>query len=323
MGSKTLYHVLLPICILLTFSFSCVPQADECDESDPEAVCETNDSESEQDDQNEEENEDGQNQDDENQDDENEDEENQDGEDDDDGSDDTEHEGEPTETAPQSFSSPWNKSGNTIIIDAYQGNGIDWDRMEADQNVAAVIHRSSIGMRVDTKYNSRKAIALERGYLWGAYHLGYRGDTIKQADLFLDLIDGEQDTLMILDLEDTNNGRFMSINEAVTFMEYVYDKTGRIPVVYANHSTTKKLNQLVATHPLFQQAKLWYARFKSRVTDFPFGIWNNYFMWQFSSEINCNSTGSCLYNVPGTRYDMDVNVFYGSRGQLESRWHNF
>ncbi len=230
---------------------------------------------------------------------------------------------EPEETDKSSFYSPWNKSDSSIVIDAYEGNSIDWNKMATDSKVVGVIHRSSIGSRVDSLYKSRKATAKARGYLWGAYHLGRRGDTKAQADLFLSLIDGEEDTLMVLDLEDTGSSSFMSISEAVIFMEYVYEKTGRIPVVYANHSTTKTLNSSVRAHPLFQQAKLWYARFKSTVTDYPAGIWPNYFLWQFSSEINCSSTGSCLYNVPGTKYDMDVNVYYGSKSELASEWNNY
>lgn len=221
-----------------------------------------------------------------------------------------------------SFLSPWNRSNTSIVIDAYEGNSIDWNKMATDTKVAGVIHRSSIGTKVDSQYIARKKIALERGYLWGAYHLGRPGNTIAQADLFLSLVKDEPNTLMILDLEDTSSGSFMSINEAVVFMDYIYEKTGRIPVVYANHSVTQTLNQKVKNNPLFQQSKLWYARFKSSVTDFPTGIWSNYFLWQFSSEINCSTTGSCLYNVPGTKSDMDINVFYGSATELAAQWNN-
>lgn len=230
---------------------------------------------------------------------------------------------EPVETIESSFFSPWNKTMNSIVIDAYELNGIDWDKMAQDGRMVGVIHRSSIGLRVDKKYLERKRIALDRGYLWGAYHLGYTGNVTAQVDLFLDLVGEDDDTLMILDLEDTTNGRFMTIAEAERFIEIVFERTGKIPVVYANHSTTRLLNSRVRNNPLIQQSKLWYARFKSSVTDFPFGIWKNYFLWQFSSEINCSRTGSCLYNVPGTRFDMDVNVFYGDPGELSSRWHNY
>ena len=225
-------------------------------------------------------------------------------------------------TVAASLLSPWTKSNSTIVIDAYEGNSIDWNKMATDTKVAGVIHRSSIGLKVDTQYVARKKIALDRGYLWGAYHLGRPGNTIAQANLFLSLLNDEPNTLMILDLEDTGSGSFMSIDEAVVFMNYVYEKTGRIPTVYANHSTTILLNTKVKSNPLFQQSKLWYARFKANVTDFPSGIWKNYFLWQFSSEINCSTTGSCLYNVPGTKADMDVNVFHGSASELASQWHN-
>ncbi|MFA6236862.1 MAG: glycoside hydrolase family 25 protein [Bacteriovorax sp.] len=221
-----------------------------------------------------------------------------------------------------SLNRPWAKSGTSIVIDAYEGNSIDWAKMAADKKVVGVIHRSSIGSRLDGLYQSRKKIARERGYLWGAYHLGYRGNTIAQADLFLSLVKDEPETLMVLDLENTSATNLMSVDEAVVFMDRVYEKTGRTPVVYANQSTTQLLNQKVKNNPRFQEAKLWYARFKPTVTDFPKGIWSNYFLWQFSSELNCSSTGSCLYNVPGTKFDMDINVFYGSPGELEAQWNN-
>lgn len=228
----------------------------------------------------------------------------------------------PTPGTGTAFSSPWKSSDTTIVIDAYEGNSIDWNKMATDKKVVGVIHRSSSGTKADTQYNSRKKIAKERGYLWGAYHLAKKGNPIEQAKFFLSMINNEQDTLMILDLEDTSSGSFMTIDEAIQFMNYVYEQTGRIPVVYANHSVTQQLNSKVKANPLFQQSKLWYARFKSSITDYPAGIWPTYFLWQFSSEINCTTTGSCLYNVPGTKFDMDVNVFNGSARELADQWNN-
>jgi len=220
------------------------------------------------------------------------------------------------------YVSPWKNNLTSIVIDAYEGNSIDWDKMATDKKVVAVIHRASNGTKADTQYVARKKIAKERGYLWGAYHLAKKGNAIAQAKFFLSMINNEQDTLMILDLEDTSSGNFMTIEEAVQFMDYVYDQTGRIPVIYANHTVTLQLNAKVKSNPLFQQSKLWYARFKSSINDYPNGLWPNYFLWQFSSEINCTTTGSCLYNVPGTKFDMDVNVFNGSAADLAAEWNN-
>lgn len=67
---------------------------------------------------------------------------------------------------------------------------------------------------------------------------------------------------------------------------------------------------------------MWYARFKPTVTDFPKGTWDSYTLWQFSSEINCKPghRDSCLYTVPGTETDMDMNVFYGTVDELRKEW---
>lgn len=226
---------------------------------------------------------------------------------------------EPLNTS--SLDQPWKNSESSIVIDAYELNNIDWNKMANDKKMVGVIHRSSIGLKKDLRYEERKKEALNRGYLWGAYHLGKRGDTIKQAELFISMAN-DNDTMMFLDLEDTSSASMMSIDESVNFMEYVLTKTGKVPSVYANHSVTLKLNEKLKSHALFKSSKLWYARFKPKVTDFPLGVWNNYFLWQFSSEINCTKTGSCLYNVPGTLFDMDVNVFYGTKEQLKSKWNN-
>lgn len=222
---------------------------------------------------------------------------------------------------PAKFDSPWKNPDTSIVIDAYQNNAIDWDRMATDSRMAAVIHRSSIGLATDTQYTARRKIAKARGYLWGAYHLGKSGDPIEQAKFFLKTIENDPETLMFLDLEDTSNSTMMNIPNAEKFMQYVFDQTGRVPVVYANHSVTKALNAALPSSAIFKSSRLWYARFRSDVPDFPKGIWSTFFLWQFSSEINCSKTGSCLYNVPGTAYDIDVNVFYGSKAALASQWH--
>lgn len=228
---------------------------------------------------------------------------------------------EPFPEDSQKFNQAWKRRDAAIVIDVYELNTINWDQMATDKRMVGVIHRASIGMIVDKKYKERQKIATQRGYLWGAYHLGRPGQPIEQAKLYLETIkDHISDVLMILDLENINSSSFMNATEAKQFMEYVYQQTGKVPVVYANHSTTQALNRVFRNDPIFLSSRLWYARFRSSIPDFPEGIWPTYFLWQFSSEINCSSTGSCLYNVPGTRYDMDVNVFYGTKEALEYQW---
>jgi GH25 family lysozyme M1 (1,4-beta-N-acetylmuramidase) len=220
------------------------------------------------------------------------------------------------------FSSPWKNPNIAIAIDPFEGNAIDWDQLATDKRVVAIIHRATIGDRVDKKYAERKIEAKKRGYKWGAYHLGKAGDPIKQADFFLETVKPDKDDLLALDLESTDATKHMSFDDARTFIKRINEKTGRYPVVYGNKLVTQAISEQFGADDVFAKTLLWYARFKSSVTDFPKGTWRTYTFWQFSSEINCqaNDRSSCLYTVPGTEYDMDVDVFNGTIEELKERW---
>ncbi len=49
-------------------------------------------------------------------------------------------------------------------------------------------------------------------------------------------------------------------------------------------------------------------------------IWDRYFLWQFCTNLNCAQGEKCKYNVPGTKHDIDVNVFAHDRKDLEYIW---
>jgi lysozyme len=219
------------------------------------------------------------------------------------------------------FSEPWKNPKIALAIDPYEGNKIDWDLLATDTRVVAIIHRATIGDRRDRKYVERRDEAKKRGYKWGAYHFGKPGDPIKQADFFLDTVRPDKDDLIALDLESTD-AKDMSLDEARVFIKRIREKTGRYPLIYANNEVTKAISDQYGADDVFAKTHLWYARFKRNVTDFPQGTWKTYTIWQFSSEQNCSpaNRSACLYTVPGTEYDMDVDVYNGTIEELRSRW---
>jgi GH25 family lysozyme M1 (1,4-beta-N-acetylmuramidase) len=220
------------------------------------------------------------------------------------------------------FNEPWKNPNIALAIDPFEGNAIDWEQLATDKRVVAIIHRATIGDRIDKKYAERKLEAKKRGYKWGAYHLGKPGDPIKQADFFLETVKPEDDDLLAIDLESTEFDKHMSFVEARAFINRVKQKTGRFPVVYANNLVTKAIADKYGDDDVFAKTNLWYARFKRSVSDFPAGTWKTYMLWQFSSEMNCSSADrtQCLYTVPGTEYDMDVDVFNGTIDELRKGW---
>jgi len=88
------------------------------------------------------------------------------------------------------------------------------------------------------------------------------------------------------------------------------------------HAVVSEISRRFRADPVFSKASLWYARFRQTIPDFPRGTWSTYSLWQFSSEINCTPArpSDCLFRVPGTQTDMDINVFNGSAEELKSRW---
>jgi lysozyme len=219
------------------------------------------------------------------------------------------------------FSEPWKDPNIAIAIDPYEGNDIDWDQLGTDRRVVAIIHRATIGFRADRKYAERRVEAKRRGYKWGAYHLGRPGDPIKQADFFLAIVRPKKEDLLALDLGSTD-ARDMSLAEAAVFIKRIKQVTGRYPLVYANDLVTRAINNQHGGAGVFANTRLWYARFKGKITDFPAGTWKTYTLWQFSSELNCRpgNRGACLYTVPGTEYDMDIDVFNGNLETLKRHW---
>jgi len=220
------------------------------------------------------------------------------------------------------FDEPWKNPNIALAIDPYEGNEIDWNQLATDKRVIAIIHRATIGDRADRKYAERREEARKRGYKWGAYHLGKPGDPINQADFFLATAKPTVDDLIALDLESDDATKHMSFDDARLFIKRIKEKTGRYPFIYANNLVTKAIGEKYGPDEIFTKTQLWYARFKRTVTDFPVGTWKTYVLWQFSCEMNCkpDDRSNCLYTVPGTAYDMDVDVYHGTIEELRKRW---
>ncbi len=230
---------------------------------------------------------------------------------------------------PKKFNRPWGKPNQAIVIDAFHGNTINWDKLKTDKRVVGILHKATEGLDfTDSKYTERKLEAKKRGYKWGSYHLLRKGDPIGQAKFYLRNIGkNTSDEIMSLDVECTDHSNCniekyrVSIEEIKLFLNYVKRKTGRYPIFYGNQSAVKDLSTRFPNDKLLTKIPLWYARFKLEVTDFPKGIWKTYAFWQFSSEINCKPSKPCLYRVPGTQHDMDVNVYNGSIDELRRKWN--
>lgn len=240
----------------------------------------------------------------------------------------------------------WKKPSNALIIDAYELNIIDWQKMLTDKRITAFIGKASDGLsesfsckgdhRGDTVahcrtiwrkyavsrelYHTRRMLAKANGLLWGAYHLGRPGNPVEQANHFLDFAEPADDELIAIDIEDNDPTRFMSLADAEIFAGHIRTRTGRWPILYTNHNTARHIAAKRKDYPVLSRLPLWYARYKPSISGvFPMGNWDSYAIWQFSTRDNCNRR-ACPYRVPGTLNDIDVNVVAMDANALKQVW---
>jgi len=226
------------------------------------------------------------------------------------------------------FTEPWKKSNIAIALDPFHGNSIDWEQLATDKRVAGIIHKAVQGKSKDPKYAERRTIAKQRNYKWGSYHLLTTADPIEQAKFYLATVGASDDEILAVDVEctvattDCGSASFkVKLEDVKKFIVHIKKETGRYPLVYCNNAVTKEISTKYKGDEIFSKVPLWYARFvRKEVTDFPKGVWTTYSFWQFSSEINCNPQINCLYRVPGTKTDMDVNVYNGTVEELRNNW---
>ena len=212
------------------------------------------------------------------------------------------------------YSYPWRDKSKAIVIDAYEKNPIDWKKLVTNKQVVGFIGKSSDGLpprwgcrkrnKVENTlckktfqnywlkkelYKSRRMIAKSLGLKWGAYHLGRPGNPIDQANHFVDFTNPGPDDLLALDIEHDDPKKWISLRDAETFVKHIKFRTGRYPILYTNHDTAKRIAARRHELPTLSRLPLWYARFTSRIPGvFPMGNWDNYALWQFSAQANCN-----------------------------------
>jgi GH25 family lysozyme M1 (1,4-beta-N-acetylmuramidase) len=242
------------------------------------------------------------------------------------------------------FSEPWKRADRALVIDAYEYNPIDWQKLARDKRIVGFINKASDGLSPPYKcsgnetetrlckalwkrhaiarelFHTRRTVAKALGLKWGAYHLARPGNPIDQANNFIDFAEPAPDDLIALDIEENDPQKWMSLDDAETFVRHIHTRLGRWPVLYTNGSTALHIAENRDRYSLLSRLPLWYARYKPAIgLHFPKGHWQTYTLWQFSAGTNCDSR-SCPYRVPGTPLDIDVNVASMSAPELRAAW---
>jgi len=125
------------------------------------------------------------------------------------------------------------------IIDLNHNDDIDFAKVKAKGEIAAIIHKVSEGSTfVDQHFDERRKAARTLGFLWGAYHFGTNADVGAQLKNFLAHAQIEATDFVALDYEKRTlkdgSDITMSLDQAEEFVTRLHEKLGRFPAIYGS-----------------------------------------------------------------------------------------
>lgn len=200
---------------------------------------------------------------------------------------------------------------NAVVDLSHHNRVTSFDDAQSD-GILGVIHKATQGTRgIDQQYSFQREAALNTGLLWGAYHFGTGSDGVMQAQHFLQVVNPDADTLLVLDFESNPQGPSMSLEEARSFVTHIYEETGQYPGFYSGHYVKELLG--VAKDPLLAQCWFWLAQYGPTAVVPP--TWPLWTMWQYTD----GSLGPEPHQVAGIgRCDRDK--FNGDEEGLRRLW---
>jgi hypothetical protein len=105
------------------------------------------------------------------------------------------------------------------VVDISHHNGRVNLQKAADSGLIGVIQKATQGEAyVDRTFGRNRKAALDAGLLFGAYHFGTGANGVSQAVHFLDTVQPDKKTVVVLDFEDNPTGSSMTLQEAACLL---------------------------------------------------------------------------------------------------------
>jgi len=153
-------------------------------------------------------------------------------------------------------------SNSVIDISHHNGKGLRFDKAKAD-GIVGVIQKATQGKTyVDATFKNNKKAILAAGLLFGAYHFGDGSDGTVQAKHFLDVVQPDDDTVIVLDFESNPAGPSMTLEQAHAFVTEIKIEVGRWPGFYSGHDIKEALGKSV--DPILKNCWFWLAQYGPR-----------------------------------------------------------
>ena len=191
-------------------------------------------------------------------------------------------------------------SNSVVNLSHYDLMRVDFEQMKSE-GIVGVIHEATYPrFDRDSLYGGRQGAATRAGLLWGAYHFGDATDPVRQADHFLEMVASQWHSLslrpggvlLVLDFEKNGHypGGTMRVDQAVTFVERIRQRTGKYPGVYGSEYRLQAVLHASGVSPSQRQILancwLWIANYhKEPRHTAPWDYWH---LWQYTGDGICD-----------------------------------
>lgn len=202
---------------------------------------------------------------------------------------------------------------SNCVVDLSHHNGGRLNFAKAHEDgILGVIYKATQGQSyVDPTFKRNTAAAFEADLLIGAYHFGTGSNGVTQAEHFLNTVQPDKNTVVVLDFEDNPAGSSMTLEEARAFVTHIHTKLGRWPGFYSGHTIKRALG--TAVDPVLKNCWFWLAQYGPTAVVPP--CWSKWTLWQYTD----GGVGPVPHDVKGIGR-CDRNVFNGTTAELKSWW---
>lgn len=200
---------------------------------------------------------------------------------------------------------------NSVVDISHHNGKVNLVKAKAD-GIIGVIQKATQGEQyVDPIFKGNRKAALDAGVLFGAYHFGTGANGVSQAQHFLETLQPDAKTVVVLDFEDNPTGSTMTLEEARAFATHIHAQLGRWPGFYSGHTIKRVLGTSV--DPVLKNCWFWLAQYGKTAVVPP--CWSAWTLWQYTD----GGVGPQPHSVDGIgRCDRDF--YNGTPAQLTSWW---
>jgi lysozyme len=225
-------------------------------------------------------------------------------------------------------------SNSVVNLSHYDEVRPDFVQMRREGIVAA-IHEATYPLgQTDAQYRNRQDSASRAGLLWGAYHFADASDPVRQADKFLSVVGSQwrasneagagPGVLLVLDFEKNGHypGGTMRVDQAVTFVERIRERTGKYPGIYSGENRIRGVLNAPGVSSearrVLTKCWLWLANYhyEPRAT----APWSSWHLWQYTGDGVCELPRASFPTGVANIRRAERNIFRGSTGAVKAFW---